>query len=559
MPSGSGKRPGAQLAGHASVEPTEYDAIVVGSGLGGAMFARQLVHAGLRVLMLERGDWVPRDLLDWDAAGSLELTPFFDGDQAYRATGEVRCKEVRSCSCVGGQAVFFGGAVPRYREQDFVPDPEIVGRTGTSWPITYRDLEPHYAEAERVLDVAGPSGNGPTEPPRSVPYPQTPRPLSPVSRRIATAAADLSLVPSILPLAINYRLGARVCAACGTCDSYACALGAKNDPAARLLPDLLQRGLELRTNTVAVRFDHHAGEVTQVVCYDRPLNRWVAYRARTFALAAGALATPHLLLASALDRLNPGGHTVGRYLMRHCNAAVFGAFPRRLEGVEEFHKQLCFFDYYFGHPEVSRPSGKLGVIQQVHPPPPGLVRSMIPPPFNWLAAAAVPHMTGLVVMAEDQPQADNRVTLDLWASDRYGLPRGHVIHRYTRRDLEARRALIGRAKRILRRAGAAVCYVHPVRTFSHAVGTVRMGTDSESSALDASCRFRGLENLYVVDASALPTAGAVNPGLTIGANALRVGARLVAMLNRRSLRDQTIRNARLAGLSRLRAGHRHSQ
>jgi choline dehydrogenase-like flavoprotein len=129
-------------------------------------------------------------------------------------------------------------------------------------------------------------------------------------------------------------------------------------------------------------------------------------------------------------------------------------------------------------------------------------------------------------MAEDQPVYENRVLLDEGAADRYGVPRLLISHQHTSRDLAAGAALARVAGRVLRRAGALACYRHRVATFSHAVGTVRMGTDRHTSALDADCRYRGLENLTVVDASVMPTSAAVNPSLTISAIALRAAERL---------------------------------
>jgi choline dehydrogenase-like flavoprotein len=406
-------------------------------------------------------------------------------------------------------------------------------------------MEPWYAAAESLLDVAGQAGSDPTEPPRSAPYPQIAGGLSPVAHRMAMAVAELGYTPSRLPLAINQRAGPRQCRACGTCDSYACAVGAKNDPAAAILPELLTRGLELRTGLVVTRIETAGRQVTSLLCFDRGAERWRRIRARAFVLAAGALATPHLLLASGLDRVNPAGHVVGCYLLRHCNAVVYGFFPRRLDGVETFHKQLVVTDLYHGHPGVSAPAGPLGVIQQVHPPPPGLIRDMLPRPFGSLVARAVPHMTGLVVIAEDQPRAENRITLDHGVRDRFGLPRGLVLHRHSDRDLAARGALVEAARRILRQAGAAAIYVHPIRTFSHAVGTVRMGDDAASAPLDRDGRFRGLNNLIVADASALPTSAGVNPALTIGANALRVGAALAQTLTLSSVLHAAARLPRM--------------
>jgi choline dehydrogenase-like flavoprotein len=126
-------------------------------------------------------------------------------------------------------------------------------------------------------------------------------------------------------------------------------------------------------------------------------------------------------------------------------------------------------------------------------------------------------------MAEDQPRYDNHVAIDLSRTDRFGLPQLTVTHYYSERDVAACNALIKKAREILRQAGALFCYVHHIKTFSHAVGTVRMGKDPTTSALDEFCRFRGVDNLYVVDGSFMPTSAGLNPSLTISANALRVG------------------------------------
>ena len=529
------------------------DVVVIGSGIGGAVCARPLVAAGLRVVMVERGDWVPRDLSNRAPRGTLDLTPFLAADQSYRVIDGGRARTARTCSCVGGQAVFFGGAMLRYREADFAPPAVIVGDSGAAWPFGYPELEPWYDAVEQVLDVAGAAGE-PGEPPRRHPYPQPPAPLSPVALRIAAAARALDLHPARLPLAINHREGPRRCTACGSCDSYACAVGAKNDPASMLLPDLIARGLELRPGTVAVRLDARAGRVTGVTCVDARRRRVVTLRARAYVLAAGALATPHLLLASGLDRLNPGGHVVGRYLMRHCNAAVFGVFPRPLDGYDAFHKQLCISDYCQGR-DGTDPEGPLGILQQIHPPPSGLLREMLGPVIGGAACALVSRMTGLVAITEDQPRAENRLTLDHRTRDPYGLPQATIFHRYTARDLAARRVLVDAARAILRRAGAVLHYVHRIRTFTHAVGTVRMGLDPTASALDAHGWFRGLGNLYVADASALPTSAGVNPALTIAAHALRVGQHVTTTLAREARHGLDTERSPHARVPRVRVGH----
>src|SRR5690606_36429231 len=331
-----------------------------------------------------------------------------------------------------------------------------------------------------------------------------------------------------LPLAIHYGDdgGRAPCVACTTCDGFACAIGAKNDIATAVLPPLLARGLVLETHTAAVRLIAEHGRITGVECVREPSGERVVHRARAVILAAGALASPHLVLASGLERLNPARDAVGRYLMRHCNAIVYGVFPRRPNPERVFHKQLGIHDYYFGHPSVAQPQGPLGAIQQLSTPPLALVRERAPAGLGKLIAPAVEHLTGLLVIAADQPRAENRVTIDPDDRDRIGPPRLVITHHYTERDLAARRALIRAARRILWRAGARWFYVHRIRTFSHAAGTLRIGVDAASSPLDEWGRFRGLENLYVADGSFMPTSGAVNPSLTIAARGLRGGERV---------------------------------
>ena len=510
----------------------EHDAIVIGSGFGGTLAAHELVHAGWRVLMLERGPWVARGPGNWAPEAVGFLGPYYSTDTPYRVLARGERETVGSFQCVGGQSVFYGGASPRFRAEDFEPPPEIVGDSGARWPFAYEDLEPHYTRAERIIGVAGEAGPDPTEPFRSARYPQPPGALSPLARRVWDAARSLGLHPFRLPLALNHarRPGRAPCAACPNCDGFACAIGAKNDLATAVLPGLLRRGLRLEAETVAVRLVARGRRLTGVECVERRTGRRVHHTARVFVLAAGALASPHLVLASGLERLSPAGGAVGRYLTRHYNALVMGVFPGRPDPEEEFHKQVGIHDFYFGHPTIARPAGKLGAIQQRSTPPSALVKAQAPPLLRALAARAVPHVTGLMVIAEDQPQRENGVAIDSRRIDPYGLPQPLVTHRYSRRDVEAGGALVARAREILRRAGAWITYVHPMRSFSHAAGTLRMGTDPASSALDPGGRFRGTENLYVADASVFPTSGGVNPSLTIAACALRLGAHLAGVV-----------------------------
>jgi choline dehydrogenase-like flavoprotein len=500
---------------------TEYDLIVIGSGFGGTMAAAPAVLAGKRVLMIEAGDWVARGPENWRREGFSENTPYYRAGAPLDLEDNGRSRTLGGYLCVGGASVFYGGVAMRMREADFEPDPDIVTDSGAEWPYRYRDLEPYYAQAESLLEVAGESGADPTEPPRSTGFPRTPGRLAPISRRLSDAARALGLHPFRLPLAINYMpaTGRQACEACGTCDGYACQIQAKNDLSTVLLPKLQRAGLELVVRLPAVRLEHAGGRLTSVVCAPPGADEEKRFRGRVVVLAAGTLATPRLLLSSRLEAVNPGGRAVGRYLMRHCNAVVMGVFPRRPAPDGEFHKQIGIHDYYFGHPSVTSPSGRLGCLQQFGTPAPWIARDQLPLGLGALISPFVSFTTGFIVMAEDRPRFANGVALP-----------ARVTHRYDARDLAARAALIGAARSVLRKAGALFTVTHMIRTFSHGVGTVRLGCDPRTSPLDEWGGFRGIENLYVADGSALPRSAAVNPSLTIAANALRTGTHIMDRL-----------------------------
>jgi choline dehydrogenase-like flavoprotein len=505
-----------------------FDAVIIGSGFGGALTAHALVEAGWSVLLLERGDWVERG----PAASRIENfvlhTRHFARDAAYLVAQDGRgVARTGALFCVGGASVFYGGVSFRLREQDFLPPPEITGDSGAAWPIRYADLEPYYGLAERIIGVSGTEGGDLTAPWRSTPYLTAPSAFSPLSERVAAGARSLGLHPFPLPMAIHHggEPGRASCIRCGACDGFACPVSAKNDLATRVITPLLAKGLRLASGTAAVRLVGNGRRIDAVECVELANGRRFSVRGREIFLAAGALATPQLLLASGLDWTNPGGDSVGRYLMRHVNSIIFGYLRERFRP-DGFGKDLAIHDFYEGDAASGAPPGPLGGIQSLPTPPLGVVKAQVPAPLPWVAARLLPRGAGLLTIAEDQPRAENRVRLDPSTRDTAGLPGLRITHRYTARDRAADRALCARARQILRASGALFCYRRPIRTFSHALGTVRMGREERSSALDAGCRFRGIENLRVVDGSVFPTSAAVNPSLTIAANALRVAASL---------------------------------
>ena len=529
-----------QLTGAARLEETaaaaatpatrgfRYDVVVIGSGFGGSMAAYRLVHEGLKVLMLERGDWVARGEHNRDWSIRWEDRPEYSLETPYSLVGDGP-KKMGAFHCVGGPSVFYGGVALRFREADFDGDPGVTG--DVRWPLGYQDLEPYYEEAERLLGVTGDPGADPTDPPRRRGLPPTSLALSPTSRALADAAERLGYRPFRLPLALNTEgdHGRTRCTACGVCDGYACAIGAKNDLATAVLPYLLERGLELRPNTVVVSLDARGDRVHEAVCVDRLSGEALRFQANHFVLAAGALATPHLLLTSRMEKLNPAGDEVGRNLMRHCNAIVVGASVPPMGDPDDFRKQFGLHDFYFGDPSGTGPRGKLGAIQQARGTQIALSMAKLPASVKQAIYPFVERLVGFIVMAEDQPRRENRVCLDPVQVDRFGRPEARIEHRYTPRDHAARTVLVERGADVLKEAGAAFTVRVDVPTFSHGLGSVRMGDDSARYPVAPDGRFRGLDNLFLTDGSVFPTSGAVNPSLSIAANALRVASAMVGL------------------------------
>ena len=487
----------------------DYDAIIVGSGFGGAAAAHTLTRAGWKTLLLERGGWTKRDERDWNPREILLR-------QRYRSRSPLRVKqygarrfsEVYANEVVGGQSVFYGGASLRLRERDF-----------ERWPLSYGDLERYYGEAERLLGVHGESGQDVHEPPRSQEYPFAALELTEPARRLHEAAGKLGFRPFKIPLAINFTDASRpLCIRCVTCDGFPCKIEAKNDLAVALLQEAQEQGLEIVTGAFVQRLVEEGGMIRSVECIDTDSLRDFKLSARVVILGAGALQSPAILLRSGLERFEQH-RLIGRFLMRHCNAVAGCVFPFRTNPGEIFHKQLCFGEFYEEMRE--RYGTAVGVIQDIYTPVPEVIRHFAPRGVKRVAGLASRYMQNLLCVAEDDPQHENRVRLAK-EKDRYGAELVEVEHRYSREDYARRAYLVGKAKKVLHKAGGLIPFVYDIDTFSHAVGTLRFGLSAEESVLDRNCRFWGIDNLFVLDGSFMPTSGGVNPSLTIAANALRV-------------------------------------
>lgn len=487
---------------------------IVGSGFGGAFSAYALTRAGIDTLLIERGSWPKRDDDDWNSRQILI-------DSRYRSPSALRvtqydgaAKDVAINQVVGGNSVFYGGAALRLRPNDM-----------QSWPLSYQQMEPFYQRAEELLEVHGRRGEDPFEPPANAALPYAPPPYTAPAQRIFDAAEKLGYRPFHLPVAVNYHNPKRSqCISCFTCDGFPCKLEAKNDAVTTALAQANSAKLRILTDTIATRLEIDPdGRVTALACLADAGQTPLRIEAETFIVAGGALQSPALLLRSGLQTRDRSD-TLGRYLMRHCNAIVGYVFWRKTNPELVNHKQICISHFYEDQREQH--ACAVGVIQDMCMPPADAVKHLAPRGVRTMAYLLSRRIQSLLCIAEDIPQAENRIAL-AEARDDVGLERIEITHNYHPSDIERRDYLVKRARRVLRRAGGKIGQVRLIDSFSHAVGTVRFGHRDDQAVLDTDCRAFATKNLYVVDGSFMPTSGGVNPSLTIAANALRVADRLI--------------------------------
>jgi choline dehydrogenase-like flavoprotein len=512
-----------------------FDVIIVGSGAGGGTLARCLAPSGKNILILERGDWLKREALNWDAAAVFEHNRYVSPDTWYDRNGRPFQPQVHYF--VGGATNLFGAALFRLRQRDFT---ELRHHDGISpaWPISYEELEPYYARGERMYHVHGLRGVDPTEPPTSGAYPYPPVSDEPriLQLRKDLIAAGCHPFPAPCAIMLNEaNMAYSACIRCQTCDGFPCLVHAKDADILAVRPALEFSNVTLLRNTKVVKLETNAAgtAVTEVIAETD--GKRDAYRSEIVVISCGAVNSAKLLLMSANGKhpngLANGSGQVGRNYMFHNSQAVLAISLEPNPTI--YQKTLAVNDFYFGMEGFEYPMGNIQMLGKSSAP---MYRGEKP-----LETALLPlgllddladHAVDFWLTTEDLPVPENRVTVD---------QTGKVTLSYTPNNQVPTRKLYDRLKSMLNHLGMHPDHLIPRNVYmktevpiagcAHQAGTCRFGNDAKTSVLDRNCKAHELDNLYVVDTSFFVSIGAVNPSLTAIANAIRVGDHLLQRLS----------------------------
>jgi choline dehydrogenase-like flavoprotein len=505
-----------------------YDFIVIGTGAGGGTLAQHLAGSGKRVLILERGEFLPREKENWNTTSvflenryhTKETWKDKSGKDLHPGTGY----------WVGGNTKVYGAALFRLRTTDF-EELQHVGGISPEWPVKYDEFEPYYCKAEKIYCVHGKGGIDPTEPPMSQEYPYEPVSHEPRIQELFDEIGSKGYKP--FPVPVGIKLNEKhpeesQCIRCDSCDGYPCLVHAKSDADVNCVrPVYQQPNVTLVTGAYVERLIPNAAgnEIKEVeVILGGKTEKFIG---DVVIVSCGAINSAALLLRSACSShpngLANGSDQVGRNFMFHQAGAILsiGFEPNH----SKFMKTFSVNDFYYGDKDFKFPMGNVQLIGSFHHEmmkgdapkfTPGIV-------LEEMATHAVPWW----LTAEDLPSPDNRVK---W------VPGKGIELDYTINNEEAYTRLMNRWTGVLREISS-VKEIIPTETYfkkriplegvGHQNGTCRFGHDPKTSVLDRNCRSHEIDNLYVVDGAFFPSSAAVNPSLTIMANALRVGDHLL--------------------------------
>jgi choline dehydrogenase-like flavoprotein len=508
----------------------QYDIIIIGTGAGGGSLLHKLKDSGKKILVLERGQYLPQEKENWDTVAVFQQERYHT-KEVWKTNGKDDLHPGTGY-WVGGNTKVYGAALFRLRERDFEQVQHYSG-VSPEWPIKYKDLEPYYTEAEQLYNVHGKMGEDPTEAYRSEEYPHPAVSHEPRIQELHDDFVKQGLKPFYIPLGVKLNEQDRLnspCIRCNTCDGFPCLVHAKSDADINCVrPATKNSNVTLLTGAEVIKLNTNAAgdKVTSVdVKLDGSIQQ---FSAAIVVLSAGAVNSAAILLKSANDK-HPDGlanksQQVGRNFMKHHNVAMLGVSTKPNPSI--FQKTLAINDFYWGDEEFKFPMGHIQLLGKSN-------KEMLAEdaPFfapNMVLDEMATHSIDWWMTGEDLPQPENRVqVID-----------GQIHLDYVENHTEGFDRLVKKWKTILAGVESGESFIPhslylskriPLAGIAHQCGTVRFGTDPASSVLDINCKAHEIDNLYVVDGSFFPSSGAVNPSLTIMANALRVGAHLLQRL-----------------------------
>ena len=488
------------------------DVVIIGSGMGGGTLAWALKDTGLDVLIVERGQFLPREPENSQPDHVFIKKRYVTSKPWYDAkTGQPFQPGVYYW--VGGNTKMYGACLPRFRRSDFT---EVEHHDGLSpaWPFSYDDLEPFYAKAEELFEVHGAVGEDPTEPEHSKPYPYPPLSHEPAVERFAVRLRQQGLHPfhmangMHLPSMVERRADT-------TADGSPSATGNKSDAENRAVRPALESPTVRLLLGAYVRRLHTNPDGDAVTAAEAEVaGRTVRIEAKTFVVSGGAVNSAALLLRSVSDQHQQGlGNSsglLGHNYMVHNSTFFLAVDPRRINDTA-WQKTLGLNDWYEAGPDTSYPLGNLQMLGKLQAPMVKAARSWAP---LWALKIVTDRSLDIYLTTEDLPRLDNRVSVD---GDK-------ILINWTPNNLTPHQKLVKRISHAVRKSGYPVVLTQRmgIATNSHMCGTAVAGTDPSTSVLDRDCRSHDLRNLFVVDSSFFPSSAALNPALTIAANALRV-------------------------------------
>ncbi len=488
-----------------------FDIVVIGTGMGGSSMVNALAKTGKNILVLERGDFLPCEPENMDSQAifvderyKTEESWFDDKGKAFTPGNYYY---------VGGNTKFYGAVLIRFRKEDFKALQHEEG-ISPAWPFEYEDLEQYYTQAEELYGVCGKVGEDPTDPARSR---NVLRPAVPDEVEIADLRERLrrcGVNPFSLPLAIDIDRWTEQTHC--PWDAYPNADYGKGDAEIKALNPVLNKdNITLWRNARVTRLLTHQenSDIDAVELEHEGEKKKI--NAKLVVLCAGAINSAALLLNSKNkqypDGLANSSGMVGKNFMNHNCTAMLAINPMR-KNSSVYQKTLGINDYYLANDDHKYPLGNIQLLGKINE---DILKANIPFVPNWILRYLTDHSVDWYLMSEDLPSAENRIVIE---------KEGQITLKWKPSNMNAHRRLVLKTKQLMRRSGYPVILTKAFdkRTPSHQCGTVRIGDNSLTAPLDPYCRSYDHKNLFVVDGGFLPSSSALNPALTIAAQALRV-------------------------------------